>query len=278
VSEALSIPRDSRIQAIAPSSPVSTRRAELRSLELLGLPLLSGRSESVAHWLAACAADDTAPPTLVCHASAHNLFHLARGGELSSELVGRAQLLLDGIAAKLAARVALGQWPSDVNGTDLFPRVMGLAAQQDLSVYFLGGSKQVLEEAVQRTHAQFPGLHVAGHHPGYFSEAEEDRVAEDVRRSGARLVLIARGSPLRERFLLEGLETFGASLIWDVGGLFGFVSGEVPRAPAWLRRVRLEWAFRLVREPRRLWHRSIVVAPWLLIHALAQRLSRREPS
>jgi N-acetylglucosaminyldiphosphoundecaprenol N-acetyl-beta-D-mannosaminyltransferase len=152
---------------------------------------------------------------------------------------------------------------------------MRRVVERELGVYFLGGSGPVVEEAVQRAKSAYPGLRVCGYAAGYFEEQQERAIAAKVRASGADLLILARGSGLQRGFLSRNLRDLGVSVVWNAGGLFNFVSGQVPRAPRLVRALRLEWLFRLLREPGRMWHRNVVIGPWLLGLALRERWSRR---
>ena len=104
----------------------------------------------------------------------------------------------------------------------------------------------------------FPGLELAGWQHGYFSAEEEAKVIEDIRRSGADLVLVALGAPRQELWIRRCLGKLGAKVVIGVGGLLDFYSGRIPRAPRWIRKLGMEWCYRLYQEPRRLWRRYLV--------------------
>jgi exopolysaccharide biosynthesis WecB/TagA/CpsF family protein len=186
--------------------------------------------------------------------------------------VGRQCLLLfDGVGMKLGAVLRRKGWVPDVNGTDLFPEVMRLAAARGLRLFFLGGTQEVVQEAVARARARHAGLQVAGFRSGYFGRHQEGEIVERINASGAQLLLVGMGCPLQEAFTLRNLRALEVPVIWQVGGLFDFVSGNKPRAPMLIRRARLEWGFRLALEPRRMWYRYLVVPAWFLQRCLRWR-------
>ena len=158
-------------------------------------------------------------------------------------------------------------WLPDVNGTDLFPRVMSRLEHSRARVFCLGAREEVINSAAQHISQRWPGLGV-GWRNGYFGHEQAAQVVEEINHFRPRVLLVGRGFGPQEHFSLAHAHRLEVPLIWNVGGLFDFVSGRTPRAPALLRDLRLEWLFRLVQEPRRMWRRNLVAAPWFLWHLL----------
>jgi exopolysaccharide biosynthesis WecB/TagA/CpsF family protein len=121
---------------------------------------------------------------------------------------------------------------------------------------------------------RYPALKVAGARDGYWSPGSDAEVATEIRSSGAEVVMAALGNPLQERWLAAHLEDTGARLGVGVGAFFDFAAGEVARAPAWMNRLGVEWVFRLLQEPRRLWGRYVVGNPLFLARVLRAKLKR----
>ena len=112
---------------------------------------------------------------------------------------------------------------------------------------------------------------VAGTRDGFFSPEDEPKVIAQIRASGAGLMLVALGNPKQEQWLDRCLGDTGARLGVGVGAFFDFQAGEVPRAPSWVNRAGLEWAFRLALEPSRMWRRYLVGNPAFLARVLRER-------
>ena len=261
-------------RARTPPLPVewSLERTELlQALQFADLSLLTGDSDSVVDWLVEHALRPASPPEIVVHLNAANYHLLQRDPALAREVRESCHLLMDGIGMKIAYLLQGGPWVPDLNGTDLFPRVMSRACNVGLPVYFLGAEPAVVECAVEATRARFSGIRLVGHHSGYFEPQAESEIVERINASGARLLVCGRGFPRQETFALRVRSALRVAVIWNVGGLFDFVSGRKPRAPTTIRQLRLEWLFRLGLEPRRMWRRTFVSAPWLFGHALAHR-------
>jgi N-acetylglucosaminyldiphosphoundecaprenol N-acetyl-beta-D-mannosaminyltransferase len=240
----------------------------LRTLEFCGLPLLTGGMDEVADWIARRAESPSSPTTIAAHLNVFNYYLLQKRGDAIGAVRQHYQCLFDGIGMKLGALVAGHGLLPDLNGTDLFLPVMRRIAETGSPVFFLGATPSVLTLAIEQVRRRFPGVRIAGSHDGYFTEADWPRVAATVRGSRARLLLVSMGSSMQTGFLVRHRDDFGVSLVWNVGGLFDFVSGAKPRAPRWMRGARLEWLYRLAREPRRMWIRTCVAVPWFYYRVL----------
>jgi N-acetylglucosaminyldiphosphoundecaprenol N-acetyl-beta-D-mannosaminyltransferase len=145
-----------------------------------------------------------------------------------------------------------------VAGIDLMERLLAVAEAEGWPVYFLGAKDDVLADFEAEARRRLPRLVVASRRNGYFRPDEEPAVAETVRASGARLLLVAISSPLKERFLARQLHRMGPLLAMGVGGSFDVWAGRASRAPLWMQRSGLEWFYRFVQEPRRMWRRYLV--------------------
>jgi N-acetylglucosaminyldiphosphoundecaprenol N-acetyl-beta-D-mannosaminyltransferase len=164
----------------------------------------------------------------------------------------------DGIGVRVAGEV-LGQPVRDnVNGTDLFPLLADALEGSGKGIYLLGGRPGVAEGVVNWLASNYPGVVVAGWRNGYFSADEEATVIEDIRHSGADLVLVAFGAPRQELWIRRCSSQLGAKVVIGVGGLLDFFSGRIPRAPRWIRKLGMEWCYRLYLEPKRLWRRYLI--------------------
>jgi beta-1,4-glucosyltransferase len=161
----------------------------------------------------------------------------------------------DGIGMDLAARMMHGQrFRENLNGTDFIPRLLG-GSPLPLRVFLFGARPEVVREASQTVEQRF-GQQVVGAMSGY--GVENETVCERFRAVRPDVVLVALGNPLQERWILDNARTLPPALYVGVGALFDFLAERAVRAPAWVRRLRLEWLFRLLQEPRRLWKRYTV--------------------
>lgn len=164
---------------------------------------------------------------------------------------------IDGMGVVWGARVLGHDVPERVTGVDLFDRLLGEAALKDFPVYFLGATDDVVQAVAIRSVMQYPRLIVAGHHHGYFW-GDEEAIVKRIQASGARMLFVAITSPKKEKFINQWKAALGVDFVMGVGGTFDVVAGKVKRAPLWMQRAGLEWLFRLLQEPRRMFARYLV--------------------
>jgi exopolysaccharide biosynthesis WecB/TagA/CpsF family protein len=126
----------------------------------------------------------------------------------------------------------------------------------------------IAERAAEHFSRIAPQHQIAGCCHGYVEDTTA--IVEKIRRSGADVLLVAMGNPKQELWLLDHLAETGCRLGFGVGALFDFMAGTVPRAPPWMRTARIEWAYRLMQEPGRLWRRYLVGMPTFLIRVAGQ--------
>lgn len=159
----------------------------------------------------------------------------------------------DGQAVVWAARLLGTPLPERVNAGDFFIALLDRLAEKGARVFLLGGAEGLAEAAAQRAKELAPELNIIGTRSGYFTEGDE--VAQTVRNAQPDIVFVGMGSPQQERWAADHLSDLGASTVWCVGALFEYYGDVRRRAPVWMRRIGLEWLFRLVLEPKRLWRR-----------------------
>ena len=164
----------------------------------------------------------------------------------------------DGAGIKLAGAISGQPVRDNVNGTDMFPLLARRCSENGQSIFLLGARDGVAREVEERMKAAHPSLRIAGTHHGYFRHDDCDDVIARINASQADILMVAFGAPLQERFIARHRDRLTAPIVMGVGGLFDFYSGRVPRAPKVLRDASLEWAWRLMMEPRRMWKRYLV--------------------
>jgi N-acetylglucosaminyldiphosphoundecaprenol N-acetyl-beta-D-mannosaminyltransferase len=170
-------------------------------------------------------------------------------------------VLADGIGIHIACRMLNTAMADNVNGTDLFPFLCERAEQRKIPIYFLGGRDGIAERMVGNLKETWPELRIAGFHHGYFDESDEAALIEEIASSGAGILLTAFGAPRQELWLQRHQQNLGVGVCIGVGGLFDFYSGNIKRAPVWMREIGMEWVYRLLQEPGRMWRRYIIGIP-----------------
>lgn len=168
--------------------------------------------------------------------------------------------------------------PDRVYGPNLTLRVCAKAAAERLPLFFYGSTPEILESLKTSLESKFPGLIVAGMEPSKFRRLRPDEkpeLAARVRASGASMVFVGLGCPRQEAFAYEFREILGLPIL-AVGAAFPFIAGIIPQAPVWMQNAGLEWLYRLLSEPRRLWRRYLFLNPaYVFLVALqALRISK----
>jgi len=181
------------------------------------------------------------------------------------------RVLPDGIGINIGCRLLNQALLANVNGTDLFPRLCERAEQGGYSLYLLGGQPGVAELTATAMQQRYPKLLIAGVRDGYFSDAEEPLIIDAINDSGAAVLLVGFGVPKQELWLARCRDRLQPAVCMGIGGLFDYYSGRIPRAPVWLREIGLEWSWRLMQEPGRMWKRYLIGNPLFLYRVWRQR-------
>ena len=178
---------------------------------------------------------------------------LLRASVVESDLV-----IADGMSVVWAGRLLRQSLPERVTGIDLFERLLALANTRGYSVFLLGASTEVLAKLVARVQSSFPGVRIVGARDGYYPDSSSEEVAEEIRLATPDMLFLGMTSPKKELFLGRFKAVLGVPICHGVGGSFDVLAGKVRRAPHRWQRLGLEWLFRVVQEPRRMWKRYLV--------------------
>lgn len=201
----------------------------------------------------------------VAFVNPHCLNISTRDSRYRALLQSTSVVLADGIGIHLALKCFTQDVLQDnLNGTDLFPPLCRMAAREKLSLYLLGGQPGIAEAVAAESRARVPGLQIAGTHHGFFEASENAAVVKDINRSGADILLVAMGVPQQETWIASNRHQLNTRIAMGVGGLFDFYSGRIARAPLWMREIGLEWLYRLIQEPGRMWRRYVIGNPLFL--------------
>jgi len=172
--------------------------------------------------------------------------------ELRADVEQADVIGIDGMGLIFALRL-LGQPRVErVAGVDLMFVLLDHCATLGLRPFILGARPDVLERAAAVARERWPGLDFAGLRDGYFTAADEDSVAAEIRASDADCLFVAMPTPRKERFLHKYGRTLGVPFVMGVGGSVDVLAGKVSRAPRWMQRFGFEWLHRLLQEPRKM--------------------------
>ncbi len=177
----------------------------------------------------------------------------------------------DGIGVVWACRFLGQPLPERVTGIDMIYKLCAIAASKGYSLFLLGSRSGVARRAKIRLEEKFPGLTVAGTHPGYFKRNE--KVIQTIKSANPDILLVGMGFPKQERWIYENIDKIGASFAMGVGGSFDVISGKLPRAPQMVQNLGLEWFYRLLLEPRRLGRSSYI--PLFMVNILLIKLLKQ---
>ena len=181
-------------------------------------------------------------------------------------------LFADGSGMRLASRLAGRIFEDNVNGTDLFPLVCRDAADAGVKLALLGAQPGIAERCAENMKKQFPNLQVVWINDGFFHLHEEAKLIQSINDSGADILFVAMGVPKQELWIARNAAQLKTPILLGVGALFDFYSGAVPRAPLFMRRMGIEWLFRFLVEPRRMFARYWLGNFVFMFRALSRRL------
>jgi N-acetylglucosaminyldiphosphoundecaprenol N-acetyl-beta-D-mannosaminyltransferase len=187
--------------------------------------------------------------------NAAKLVHARKDAELRQDIAESHIVGIDGMGIVWAARALGIAVPERVAGVDLMEALLALCAGKGFRPFFLGARREVVECAVTRARARWPGLEFAGFRDGYFTPQDEPAIVAEIRRSRADCLFIGMPTPNKERFLHRYRHELNIPFIMGVGGGLDVLAGHVERAPAAMQRAGLEWLYRIYQEPRRMWRR-----------------------
>lgn len=181
-----------------------------------------------------------------------------RDAELRRIINECALINVDGMPVVWASRLLGKPLKERVAGVDLFEALMRRSAAKGWRVYLLGAREEVVSEVKRLYEIKYPGLVVAGYRNGYWSEAEEPGVVADITAARADLLFVAISSPKKEHFLGQYQDQMKIPFAMGVGGTFDVAVGRVKRAPVWMQKSGLEWFYRFLQEPRRMFRRYFI--------------------
>ena len=170
------------------------------------------------------------------------------------------------------------QLPDRVYGPNLTLKVAESLTKEGLSIYLYGSKKETLEKFAENLKRLYPGFKIAGMEESKFRRLSADErleLVDRIKASGANAVFLGLGCPRQETWAYEYRDLLGIPIL-AVGAAFDFHAGTLPQAPEWMQKNGLEWLFRLIQEPKRLWQRYAVLNPLYVWHVLQQYLGLKK--
>ncbi|MFO7823121.1 MAG: WecB/TagA/CpsF family glycosyltransferase [Cyclobacterium sp.] len=189
--------------------------------------------------------------------NAAKLVNAQKDPELRASIVDCDIINADGQSIVWAARFLKQHLPERVAGIDLMENLVALGAKKGYKIFFLGAKEDIVAKVVQKYTKAYGGHIIAGYRNGYFGKEEEEGIAHQIKDSQADILFVAISSPKKEIFLNKYKDIMQVPFIMGVGGSFDVVSGKIKRAPLWMQNIGLEWFYRTMQEPGRMWKRYL---------------------
>lgn len=187
------------------------------------------------------------------------LVNMQKDAELAESVKACDLINIDGMGVVIGARFMGHDIPERVAGVDLFHNLLDMSAEKDFPVFLLGAEEEIVTKTAEKVKELHKGINIVGYHHGYFFSGKEgdneEAVVEQIKASGARLLFVAITSPKKENFINKWQDQLGVDFVMGVGGTFDVVAGKVKRAPVWMQNYGLEWFYRVMQEPGRMWKR-----------------------
>ena len=221
---------------------------------------------------ARAAADGQRQPKLVFASNGHVIATAARDEAFAAVFRQADMVHADGQASVFASRMTGSPIPERSATTDFIHDAAALAAQHGLRFFLLGATDETNAEAARRLREMHPGLAIVGRRHGYFSRSEEPEICDEINLTQPDVIWVGLSVPLEYEFSVRNKARLRAGWLVTCGGCYNFVTGAYKRAPGWMQACGLEWLFRLVKEPKRLFWRYAVTNP-LAIFLLLTRTS-----
>lgn len=207
--------------------------------------------------------------------NAAKLVYMNQNPDLKNDVISSDLINADGMAVIWASKFLNRPLQERVTGIDLMQNLVKMAAKNQYKVFFLGAEEVVVKKVLAYYEEKYSNEMIAGYHNGYYDKKDEGKVANQIAHSGAHILFVAISSPAKELFLNKYKNIIDIPFIMGVGGSFDVIAGKVSRAPIWMQRYGLEWLFRLLQEPRRMWKRYFYTNAVFLFLVLQEKFKQR---
>ena len=209
-----------------------------------------------------------------------HMVQLAKNPEFLEAYQKAGLVAVDGTPVFAAAKLLGTPLKEKITGPRLADMILKMAEKEGFTVFFLGGAAGVAEMAGKRMQEKFPGLKVAGSYSPPFgfeqNPLEKEKCILEINRKKPDIVSAGMGSPKTEIFLMESYRRMDAKVSLSVGAVIDFMAGRVKRCPAWVNRIGMEWFYRFLKEPKRLFKRYFVDDPYFALMVLEEKKKRAE--
>lgn len=205
--------------------------------------------------------------------NAAKIVYMQKDKELYKSVICSDIINADGQAVVWASKFLGQPLPERITGIDLMQNLLKLAYDKNYKVFFFGATEEVVTRVVDYYSTLYSPDIIAGYCNGYFKKEDEGSIAQKIAASRADILFVAISSPTKEIFLNKYKNIIHTSFIMGVGGSFDVVAGKVKRAPVWIQKAGLEWFYRFLQEPKRMWKRYLYTNSMFLWLTLKEKLS-----
>ncbi len=210
--------------------------------------------------------------TIINTINPHSWVVADKDDEFHSALMASDVLLPDGVGIVLTARFLWHERFHKLAGFDLHKMILSHLNAISGSCFYLGASPKVLERISVKLRKEYPNISVGTYDPPYrecFSADENQNMIDAINKFKPDVLFVGMTAPKQEKWLHQHKSEINTNVMCAIGGTFDFYAGTVPRAPKWMIRYGLEWLFRMMREPKRMWKRNLISTPHFILKMLA---------
>jgi N-acetylglucosaminyldiphosphoundecaprenol N-acetyl-beta-D-mannosaminyltransferase len=219
-------------------------------------------------------------PFVFACANPHSLVVARADTEFQDALERASAVVADGVGCTWVAKLAGISVGPRITGSDFFVSVMGMLDRAGGRAFFFGSRDEVLRRMIERAAHQFPRVEVASLSPPFrpWSAHENDEMIGTINDFKADVLWVGMTAPKQEKWVASNMSRLRVPVVGSVGAVFDYYAGVTKRAPQWICSMGLEWLYRLPREPKRLWRRTLVSAPKFLLLVMRERITGRAHS
>lgn len=206
-----------------------------------------------------------------CAVNAAKIVKIQSDKKLREAVVSSDVISSDGQSIVWASRFLKKPLPERVTGIDLMQKLLKLSSEKGYKVFLLGAKEEVMVELKEKLKRELPDLHLTGCRNGYFSQTEEEEIVKEINEKKPDILFVGMSSPQKEYWLSKYQSALKVPFCMGVGGSFDVLVGKTKRAPVWMQRVGLEWFYRFLQEPTRMWKRYLVTNTLFLYYLLKEK-------
>jgi len=209
--------------------------------------------------------------------NAGKLVSMQKDKELFRSVVSSDIINADGQSIVWAARLFNQILPERVAGCDLMQNLVELANERKYKCFFFGAKEEIVKIVVEKYIQKFGPEIIGGYRNGYFTKEEEPLIAKQIAESGSKVLFVALSSPKKENFLFQYRKVLeSVNFTMGVGGTFDILAGLTKRAPQWMQRIGMEWVYRFLQEPERMWRRYLIGNSIFIYLVLKEKFKKKK--